>query len=121
MKRELMVSQVKPRLSDLAWAAAFLEGEGTFGYSGNRVTQVEATQLNPEPLLILQALLGGRIGPNRQYARWYVAGERARGIMLTLYLFMSQRRKLQIRNALNATKAKTHYLWQTKLNAEPEE
>ena len=90
-------------LTDYAWAAGFLEGEGCFRKNGGSQCVV-VPQVNMEPLVRLQAWFGGRIG--RTHTRefpintWTVTGSRARGVMMTLYSFMSSRRKEQIRRAL---------------------
>src|SRR5690349_1350424 len=55
-----------PAIADLAWAAGFLEGEGSFqrtgrpGKAGSML--VSAPQVNAEPLMRLQTILGGRVG-----------------------------------------------------------
>lgn len=118
---------------DLYWAAGFLEGEGSFraqSYkkkSGNGrgwvERRIDACQVQREPLERLHAVFGGRIMlrtdaqvsvladgreiHNRQprYV-WYVNSARAGGIMLTLYSFMSPKRREQIRTALSAWKRK---------------
>lgn len=106
---------VQPTLRDLAWAAGFLEGEGSFsrtgradgtGPSGERVT---ASQNNREPLDRLAALFGGqpRFVPNRKNPlskqpgiwRWEITGPRARGVAMTIYSLLSLQRRAQIRAA----------------------
>jgi len=93
-----------PSMVDLAWAAGFLEGEGSF-YSQRRGSHVAATQKEKEPLERLQALFGGNIrieNKKRGFSnyRWTTSGPRARGIAMTIYGFMSNRRKEQIKTAL---------------------
>lgn len=91
-----------PTKVDLAWAAGFLEGEGYFGKA------LRAAQVQREPLERLLAIFGGSIAyyppdgkPNHQgHFRWSACGARARGIMMTLFLFMSPRRQEQITLAL---------------------
>ena len=102
---------ISPTARDLEWAAGFLEGEGSFtmGKPGQRIGQrVMAVQVNPEPLLRLQRLFGGGFSPIRRQRSeqqeafaWRVCGARARGVMMTLYLLLSQRRREQIRVALS--------------------
>lgn len=99
-----------PTVTDLGWAAGFLEGEGSFvrcGYASQAVTAVQADQ---EPLLRLQEIFGGRITKKapeanrlsrKGFYRWGIAGARARGVMYTLYTMMTIRRQAQIRSALN--------------------
>lgn len=102
-----------PRVADLRWAAGFLEGEGSFsgGYNGHTVA---VPQVNREPLEWLVRWFGGRIMPvpprrstQSPAFTWYVTGPRARGVMMTLYGFLSQRRQSQIRWALLPTTSKT--------------
>ena len=91
---------------DIEWVAGFLEGEGCFK-AGQREMSVEAAQVDMEPLLKIQSLLGGsvylhsRASGNRQTSHiWKVNGTRARGVMFTVFALMSRRRKDQILNAL---------------------
>ena len=93
---------------DLAWAAGFLEGEGSFCRSLDRPRLV-ATQVNREPLDKLSSMFGGSVrGPlkfpssprSSPHYRWELVGTKARGVMLTLYVFMSQRRRLQIEKSI---------------------
>jgi hypothetical protein len=95
----------RPTLRELEWAAGFLEGEASF--SGGRI---HVSQVNPEPLKRLLDIFGGNINEPRQRAvgcrpigEWRVSGARARGVLLTIFELMSQRRKAQIRKALLAT------------------
>lgn len=96
---------------DIAWAAGFLEGEGAFGCRGHSVT-VQVSQVQKEPLERLQAMFGGtltrytRINP--RHSPWYFlqyTGPTARGLMMTLYVLMSPKRKGQIRKALGHWRA----------------
>jgi len=99
-------------LKALAWAAGFLEGEGSFSQRYNRVT---ASQVNREPLDLLAALFGGTVRLRKDRTernwiqqpihQWDVCGVRGRGVMLTLYMFMSARRQAQIRNGLRVLSA----------------
>lgn len=89
---------------NLAWAAGFLEGEGSFVgcMSGGQFT-VSAVQIQREPLERLQVMFGGALKPyvnNRGtlYHRWTVNGAHSIGIAFTLYTFMSPRRREQIRH-----------------------
>lgn len=102
-----------PTVADLAWAAGFLEGEGNF-YANTRANKhvshgVRAVQKFAEPLYKLQAMFGGSVslthkaGPKypNAYPEWRVYGARARGVMLTLFSFLSSRRRGQVRVALS--------------------
>jgi hypothetical protein len=97
-----------PTMRDLAWVAGFLEGEGSFG---RQYGQIYATQKNPECLYRLQRYFGGSIvrrvrrmshGGISDVHDWTCYGPVAFGLMLTIYSFMSQRRKTQIRTAIEA-------------------
>jgi hypothetical protein len=96
----------KPTLSDLAWAAGFIEGEGSFKHSSSSLC---ADQVQREPLERLQRFFGGSIyakthpsmGPRRLPSRrWTINGGRARGVMLTLYSWLSPRRRQQLLRSL---------------------
>ena len=98
-------STTTPTLRDLEWAAGFLEGEGHFGIYGNNGPGVAATQTSLEPLFRLQQLFGGTVGEQKRKVInpkhnkawvWRAYGSRARGIALTLFSLLSQRRKDQI-------------------------
>mgnify|MGYP001577332679 CR=1 FL=1 len=99
--------------TDIAWAAGFLEGDGCVSFfSGS--PSAEAGQATTEPLEKLQRLFGGSIyfypkgktcyKPGAPFWVWRVNGARAVGLLLTLYTFMSSRRKRQIEKALTAWK-----------------
>ena len=109
-----------PSVQDIAWAAGFLEGEGCFGRTGGKCRgsgeRINVGQRSMEPLERLLALFGGSIRWQHQVTRnlikqdglsphmpyWGVYGSRARGVMMTVYPFMSNRRKEAIRKALTA-------------------
>jgi len=94
-------------IRDLAWAAGFLEGEGSFGCHGG-TTRVSAGQVQKEPLDRLVKLFGGRMwlkpptgmGKHPVWT-WVIPGKRSAAVMMTIYTFMSQRRKEQIESALS--------------------
>lgn len=98
---------VHPSIADITWAAGFMEGEGSF-ISRTIGNEVRATQVNLEPLKKLQILFGGTIRPVKrplgyrwsQCYIWKVCGARARGLAMTLYTFMSSKRKTQLRKML---------------------
>lgn len=98
---------VEPSLRDIAWAAGFLEGEGSFqSKSKGHSIGVSAVQVNKEPVQRMLDLFGGSLKmyyknpPDKPIWRWTANGARGRGIALTLYSFMSAKRQEQIRNAL---------------------
>lgn len=99
-------ASVSPTTADFAWAAGFLEGEGNFGTNHvkeHRSQCVRATQKNLEPLYRLQRILGGSVKPLRSdgYGEWRTYGIRARGIMFTLFSFLSAKKRADIRFALS--------------------
>lgn len=91
-----------PTLADLAWAAGFMEGEASFSKG-----RIHVNQVNREPLHRLLAIFGGSFTKTRQrgnckpISEWRASGARARGIAMTLYPFMSERRRGQIRAGLD--------------------
>ena len=102
---------ISPTMKELYWAAGFLEGEGSFN-SANGSSRISADQVNRQPIGVLMGMFGGAA---KQYTKrkypihrtqpspcwtWYVSGSRARGIMMTLYALVSDKRKAQIRTAL---------------------
>jgi hypothetical protein len=101
-------ASVSPSTRDLEWAAGFLEGEGTF-FCANRSHGIQVSQVNGEPLGRLKKLFGGYIsllqgkGPKQNdFLKWSACGARARGVMMTLYPLLSQKRQGQILKALTA-------------------
>ena len=106
-----------PHIRELEWAAGFLEGEGSFHGSKREsksgVTYiVSAKQVTCDPLVRLQCIFGGQIGytnrenentmPNAQpIFRWSTSGSRARGIAMTMYKLVTNRRKAQIHEMLS--------------------
>jgi len=106
---------ITPTRDDLLWAAGFLEGEGSFIRAKSCPSgceMISAAQKEDGPLEHLQHLFGGKITshqpdlprhPGKAPYRikvWQVYGARARGIMMTLFQFMCERRQGQIRLAL---------------------
>ena len=91
-----------------------MEGEAWFGLNHKNKPSASQTvavhQKQREPLERLLRMFGGTVTerptdkrwPNNTYWHWRVYGIRARGIMMTLYAFMSPRRQQQIRFALEA-------------------
>lgn len=95
-----------PTTRDLEWAAGFIEGEGTFHKCGNTCA-IQASQVNPDPIIRLLALFGGRTQlchrknpKHNSIWRWHAYGARARGITMTLYSLLSDKRKEQADAAL---------------------
>lgn len=97
-------------ITDLAWAAGFLEGEGSFGCHGGS-TRVSAGQVQKEPLDRLSKLFGGKMWlkqPTGMSTKpiwiWYLKSKRSAAVMMTLYSFMSPKRKTEIEGALDVWK-----------------
>lgn len=99
-----------PALTDLHWAAGYCEGEGYFGWTGT-TQRVTVDSVDPEPTERLLHLFGGAIYeiPPRKPTwspkqNWAINGSRARGLMMTLYPLLSNRRREAIRRALRPEK-----------------
>lgn len=99
---------------DYAWAAGFLEGEGSFcGKNGTDPRpRVSAGQRERDPLQRLFTLFGGAIYDSikqeRPYYTWLLRGQTGRDLMLKLLPLMSVRRQEQIRAALAIDLPKRH-------------
>ena len=91
---------------NFAWAAGFLEGEGCFECDLHNGIRVSASQVQRWPLEYCERIFGGKIfirkawGNNKQQFRWAVMGTRAAGVMMTLYGFMSPKRKERMFSAV---------------------
>lgn len=103
-------------VKDVAWAAGFMEGEGSFVLAGrNKVSPVvSVAQVQREPLERMQRMFGGNISLQRRSLKrptnqdihqmaW--TGRRAAEIIMTLYVLMSPRRQEQMRKVLDVWKA----------------
>ncbi len=104
-RRWTRTASARSTIRNLEWAAGFLDGEGCpIAYNGTQ--RFSALQADTEPLERLLRLFGGSLIPQADRARkkpawlWQVHGARARGVMMTLYLLLSARRRSQIRKAL---------------------
>ena len=102
-------STASPSLQDIAWAAGFIEGEGTFSRRcrGNISMTVSVGQVNKEPVQRMLDLFGGslkmytRKPPNApEFWTWTAHGARGRGIALTVYPFLSGKRQSRVRHVL---------------------
>lgn len=99
-----------PSNMDIAWAAGIFEGEGTA--SRNNTNSNFAIVVQKDRWLIdrFRALFGGSVRivtrkPNAsfkggEYYEWNASGARARGFLMTVYKFLSPRRKEQVKFAL---------------------
>jgi hypothetical protein len=112
---------VDPTLQDLAWAAGFMEGEGTFtrylSHDKYPSVRISASQKNKEPLEKLQKFFGGNILPKkckkiwwekqRRYIysseswTWRIYGVMARNTTKLMYPWLSERRKNQAKEVLD--------------------
>ena len=97
---------------DVAWAAGFLEGEGTFVVSHS--PRVQATQTSLPPLEKIKALFGGTIARKKKYKDthtqayvWTLSGDGAIILMKLIYPFMSTRRQAQIQAAIKRDQRKS--------------
>lgn len=99
-----------PSMLDIAWAAGLYEGEGSCKRaSSSRLTSVATygaglfitvPQKDPECLIRLKTLFGGVISDdNNACKQWRLCGARARGFALTIFAFLTTRRKEQVRRA----------------------
>lgn len=96
-RNEVQKAKRKPTNMEIAWAAGFLEGDGTFTRK-----RVSGYQKTTEPLERLQTIFGGTLREyQRGYWEWFATGARARGVMLTLYTFLSERRRKQLLPAIS--------------------
>lgn len=80
-------------LKNIGWAAGFYEGERSFVKPG----VVSICQKDPEPLYKIWNLFGG--APPEKYGNYYywrIYGVEARQFLLTIFSFLSRRRKKQI-------------------------
>lgn len=102
--------QCTPTTEEVAWAAGFLEGEGSFQRRAGMSLRVQATQATTEPLLRLQKLFGGRIRKEarrhpsvlskKTIFRWTAYGILAEQVMQSVHPWLSARRKEQIDKCL---------------------
>ena len=96
---------VEPDDVQIAWAAGFIEGEGSFRTHSN-CQEVSAAQNDPECLYRLQAYFGGKVynhkhsSPSGSIYKWTVTGGMAREAMALLRPLLSVRRQAQIDKAL---------------------
>jgi hypothetical protein len=104
---------------DLAWLAGFFEGEASFTLSRGAI-HLEASSTDRDVIERAVAILGntrvyGPYGtgksnktgePNKPQWRATVCGRRAAEWMMTLYVFMGERRRARIRECLSAWKQK---------------
>src|SRR5712692_7981444 len=98
-------ASLHPTPLDIAWAAGVFEGEGNCQHNNNseyaRVSQKDCWMLER-----VRDLFGGVVVPGveiRELIQDSTNGEsraRARGFLMTIYMFLSPRRKDQVRTGL---------------------
>lgn len=107
-----------PTTIDIVWAAGLFEGEGsvcktgaTKKYPGKFTTQVKIYQKDRWVLDKCRELFGGSVLTRTQkgsklcpqsgeISSWQISGPRGRGFIMTIYKFLSPRRKEQAKIAL---------------------
>lgn len=97
-----------PRTLDTTWAAGVFEGEGYAGRAGTKfkTERVSVTQKDRWLVEKLRALFGGSIcDASDGMHHWIVGGARARGFLMTIYVFLSPWRKAQVRKVLQPEQA----------------
>jgi hypothetical protein len=108
-------------MTDLHWAAGFLEGEGSFTAvrAGKRPDgrpresfnlMVHAGQVERGPLEKLQRLFGGSLYKHNMHTgnpcvRWQICGRKAVALMMTMWALMSTRRRGQIEASIEKWKS----------------
>lgn len=99
---------VVPTTLDIAWAAALYEGEGSFRFGKTAARgQVYIVQKDTWVLERCKALFGGKVSRRTLHGKdvcsvWQINGPRANGFLMTIWKFLSPRRKEQIFSATNA-------------------
>lgn len=115
---------------EIYWAAGFYEGEGSCRYrraeaGGRRHSagvEVKVMQCNMEPLERLVRVFGGRVKVDEGFNKnkppqrsdryyWVASGNRALGILMTMYCLLSEKRKTQIRAVIDGVKAAPVRRW----------
>ena len=93
-----------PMAQDIAWAAGIYEGEGA---CSKKQALAIVAQKDPWLLYKMQRLFGGSIAPRKKAQfriyNWCVTGSRARGFLMTIYRFLSPRRKAQVNISLGVS------------------
>ncbi len=95
-----------PTNMDIAWAAGIYEGEGSVAIPKHSPDSIQVHVGQKEEWLTyrLRNLFGGsvchRTMNDQPFFEWQVSGARARGFLMTIYIFMSPRRQDQIGAAL---------------------
>lgn len=90
---------VSPTNLQVALAAGWFEGEG---WCSDGSTCVQITQKDRWMVDRLLEWFGGAVWQSKKYPCyvWSITGPRARGFLMTIYLFLSPRRQDRVRKAL---------------------
>ena len=106
-KRDRRLGWMKPGLAptkhptnyDIAWAAGIYEGEGSCRTSRGGV-QIHIGQKDEWLCPKLKTLFGGTVAivqmNGQPFYNWSLSGARARGFLMTIYMFLSPRRQEQV-------------------------
>lgn len=101
------------KLTEIAWLAGILEGEGYFGWNHNSLTvQLNMTDLDivkrAYDLMGCKGVMATRVRPGcKDCYRIRASGSTAAAVMMTIYSFMGERRRSVIYQCLLYWKAKT--------------
>jgi len=93
-----------PKIIDIAWASGIYEGEGCCNKTVQGTMRVIIGQKDPYILHKLQSLFGGSVSKTRSKSNfnvWNLYSVRARGFLMTIFTFLSPRRKEQIKLAFS--------------------
>lgn len=87
-----------PSLYDIVWVAGIYEGEGCITSPSEYSLTIAINQKDPWILKKIHRLFGGLLAErdHGRYWGWTCTGDRARGFALTIYKFLSPRRKSEI-------------------------
>lgn len=98
----------KVNLTDIYWAAGFLDGEGCFSIKGGS-PRIDANQkaITGELLVRLQSLFGGTLRNiiTKDQVCWQVSGLRCIGLCMTLYPILSAKRQNKIKEIMKQWKS----------------
>lgn len=95
-----LLPTAEPTRDDILFFAGFYDGEGSVQASARNSCTMQLVQKDPELLFRARSLWGGSIHVNnRGISHWVLCGDRARVFLITIYPFLSSRRKKQIEAA----------------------
>src|ERR1700688_356523 len=83
-------------VKDIYWAAGFIDGEGSSQFTKTKSVVLSVPQKSRELLDRLISLFGGAVyAPHKSSVvhTWQVGGEKAVGIIMTIYSIMSNKRQ----------------------------